>query len=62
MKGGDDKGMKKGKMGFLKISKGYFCKIVISTEVQEVVTEMEEESLLSFSSSTGLAPSLPPSP
>jgi len=46
MKGGDDEDMKKGKMGFSKILKGYFCKIVISMEVQEVVMEVQEESLV----------------
>jgi len=32
-------------MGFSKKLKRYFCKIVISTEVQEVVMEVLEESL-----------------
>jgi len=32
-------------MGFSKISKVYFCKIIISMEVQEVVMEVQEESL-----------------
>jgi len=42
-------------MGFSEKSKGYFCKIVISMEVQEVVMEeqevvmeMQEESLLTL--------------
>jgi len=39
MERGDDEGMKKGKIGFSKILKRYFCKIVISTEVEEVVME-----------------------
>jgi len=46
MERGDDEDMKKGKMRFSKISKGYFCKIVISMEVQEVVMEVQEESLI----------------
>jgi len=53
MEGGDDEGMKKDKMGFSKITKGYFCKIVISMEVQEVVVEVQEESLQLLRSSEG---------